>query len=68
MLSTGIRSLPESMGEKYLFVDFGPLVLRYLLGDDGVHVFGLFTFENEDTPQGCLTGCLDWSLMPLLFS
>lgn len=38
------------MGEKYLFVDFGPLVLRYLLGDDGVHVFGLFTFENGRHP------------------
>ena len=25
-------------GEKYLFVDLGPLVLRYLLGYDGVHI------------------------------
>ncbi|WP_317194834.1 hypothetical protein [Parabacteroides distasonis] len=55
-------------GEKYLLIDFGPLVLRYLLGDDGVHILGLFTFENEDTPQGCLTGCPNWFLIPLLFS
>ena len=28
-------------GEKYLFVDFGPLVLWYLLGDDGVHILSV---------------------------
>ena len=46
-------------GEKDFLVDLGTPVLRNLLRYDGIHVFSFFFFVNEDTPQGCLTGCLN---------
>lgn len=46
-------------GEKNLLVDLGTPVLGNLLGYDGIHVFSFLMVGNEDTPQGCLTGCLN---------
>ena len=49
------------VNEKILFaIDSGKdLVLGNLLGYDGIHVFSFLMVGNEDTPQGCLTGCLN---------
>ena len=46
-------------GEKDFLVDLGTPVLGNLLGYDGIHVFSFLMVGNEDTPQGCLTGCLN---------
>ena len=43
-------------GEKYLLVDFGTHTLRYLLGDDGVHVFGLLRLKMKTPRKDALRG------------
>ncbi len=50
-------------GEKNLFVDLGPPVLRYLLRDDGIHIFNRLRLEMKTPRKGCLTGCSGFCLM-----
>ena len=45
-------------GEEYLLVDFGTHTLRYLLGDDSIHILSVVTVKNENTPQGWSYGVL----------
>ncbi len=54
------------MAKKYLFVDFGPLVLRYLLGYDGVHIFNSLRLEMKTPARVALRGAVgffSWSVL-----